>query len=43
MLTVGILGLGRIGKHVANRAKALGFNIIYYDPFEDSKKFKKTR
>ncbi len=43
MLTVGILGLGRIGEHVANRAKALGFNIIYYDPFVDSKKFQKIK
>ncbi len=41
MLTIGIVGLGRIGKHVATRAKALGFNIIYYDPFVNNKKFKK--
>lgn len=43
MLTIGILGLGRIGKHVAYRAEALGFNIIYYDPFVDIKKFKKVK
>ena len=43
MLTVGIVGLGRIGKHVATRAQALGFNIIYYDPFVENKKFKKIK
>lgn len=29
--TLGIIGLGRIGKEVAKRAHALGMNIIYYD------------
>ena len=43
MLTIGIVGLGRIGKHVANRAKALGFNIIYYDPLCNNKKFQKIK
>ena len=43
MLTIGIFGLGRIGKHVAIRAKALGFKIIYYDPFVNNKKFKKIK
>ena len=43
MLTIGIVGLGRIGKHVAIRAKALGFKIIYYDPFVNNKKFKKIK
>ena len=29
--TLGIIGLGRIGKEVAKRADALGMNVIYYD------------
>jgi D-3-phosphoglycerate dehydrogenase len=31
--TLGIIGLGRIGRVVASRARALGMNIIAYDPF----------
>jgi len=31
--TLGIVGLGRIGRAVAQRAAALGMNIIAYDPF----------
>lgn len=31
--TLGILGLGRIGTAVALRAKALGLNVITYDPY----------
>lgn len=30
--TLGILGLGRIGKSVARKAKGLGMNVIYFDP-----------
>jgi C-terminal binding protein len=30
--TLGIIGLGRIGTAVALRAKALGMNVIFYDP-----------
>ena len=30
---IGIIGLGRIGKRVAELAKALGANVFYYDPF----------
>jgi D-3-phosphoglycerate dehydrogenase len=33
--TIGIIGLGRIGKEVAIRASAFGLNIIAYDPFFD--------
>lgn len=43
MYNLGIIGLGRIGLHLAKRASALGFNIIYYDPFISNKKFKKIK
>jgi phosphoglycerate dehydrogenase-like enzyme len=31
-LTFGLVGLGRIGTATALRAKALGFNVVFYDP-----------
>jgi D-3-phosphoglycerate dehydrogenase / 2-oxoglutarate reductase len=31
--TLGIVGLGKIGSHVANVAKAMGMNLLAYDPF----------
>ncbi|MCD6512011.1 MAG: phosphoglycerate dehydrogenase [Thermoplasmata archaeon] len=31
--TLGIIGLGRIGRAVAERAKAMGMNVIGYDPY----------
>ncbi|HYX28367.1 MAG TPA: phosphoglycerate dehydrogenase [Pyrinomonadaceae bacterium] len=31
--TLGIIGLGRIGRVVANRARALGMNVVAFDPF----------
>ena len=31
--TLGVLGFGRIGQAVARKAKGLGMNIIYYDPY----------
>ena len=36
-----IIGLGRIGRSVAQKADALGFNVLYYDPFVDDDKFTK--
>ena len=32
-LTFGIIGLGRIGTATALRAKALGFRVLFYDPY----------
>jgi phosphoglycerate dehydrogenase-like enzyme len=32
-LTFGIVGLGRIGAATALRAKALGFKVVFYDPY----------
>ena len=29
---IGIVGLGRIGKAVAERAKAFGLKVTFYDP-----------
>ncbi|KAK7138328.1 hypothetical protein R3I94_013828 [Phoxinus phoxinus] len=31
--TLGIIGLGRVGQAVALRAKAFGFNVMFYDPY----------
>lgn len=31
--TLGLVGFGRIGTAVAMRAKAFGFNVIFYDPY----------
>jgi D-3-phosphoglycerate dehydrogenase len=31
--TIGIVGIGNIGKHVARRALDLGMNVIGYDPY----------
>ena len=31
--TLGIIGLGRIGRGVASRARGLGMSIVAYDPF----------
>lgn len=33
--TIGIIGLGRIGKEVVIRARAFGMNVIAYDPYWD--------
>ena len=35
--TIGIVGLGKIGREVAKRAKAFGMNIIGYDPILSEK------
>ena len=42
-LSVGIIGLGRIGRHVAERCAFLGMKVFYYDPYVSSKKFKRVK
>ncbi len=37
--TLGIIGMGRIGQAVADRASAFGMKIIAYDPFVKSDKY----
>jgi D-3-phosphoglycerate dehydrogenase len=32
-LTLGLIGLGRVGREVAVRAQALGFSVLGYDPY----------
>lgn len=39
-LTVGLVGLGYIGKLVAKRLNALGVKVVAYDPFVDQEKIK---
>jgi D-3-phosphoglycerate dehydrogenase / 2-oxoglutarate reductase len=36
--TLGVVGLGRIGKLVAQRAHAFGMRLVAYDPFVDSER-----
>jgi len=40
--TIGIIGLGNIGKKVAEISKAIGMNVIFYDPYVDDQRFKKV-
>ena len=41
-LTIGIIGLGRLGNFMGKYAKAFGMKVFYFDPFKKNKKFKKT-
>ncbi|ASC73353.1 D-3-phosphoglycerate dehydrogenase [Halomicronema hongdechloris C2206] len=36
--TLGVVGLGKIGSHVANVGRALGMNLLAYDPFISSER-----
>jgi D-3-phosphoglycerate dehydrogenase len=40
--TYGIVGLGRIGKRVADIANAFGMNVIAYDPYADESHFREA-
>jgi len=40
--TIGIIGLGNIGKKVGEISKAIGMNVIFYDPYVDDQRFKKV-
>ena len=39
--TIGLIGLGRVGSQVAEYAQAFKMNVSYYDPYVNSKKYKK--
>jgi len=39
--TLGVVGLGRIGKLVADRAKGFGMRLVAYDPFVSEERAKK--
>jgi D-3-phosphoglycerate dehydrogenase len=34
-LIVGVIGAGRIGGSVIRKAKAIGFNVLFFDPYKD--------
>jgi D-3-phosphoglycerate dehydrogenase len=38
--TLGIIGLGNIGSHVAKMAQGMGMNVITYDPYSSEEKAK---
>lgn len=40
--TLGIVGLGRIGKGVARRALGFGMKVIYYDPLAEEREFERV-
>ncbi|WHH57139.1 NAD(P)-dependent oxidoreductase [Petroclostridium sp. X23] len=39
--TLGIIGFGRIGKTVCQKAQGLGMNVVYYDKFRASEEIEK--
>jgi D-3-phosphoglycerate dehydrogenase / 2-oxoglutarate reductase len=38
--TLGVLGFGRIGQLVAERAKAFGMNLVAYDPYVSAERYR---
>ena len=41
--TLGIIGLGKIGSHVANVAKSMGMKLLAYDPFISNERAEQLR
>ncbi len=41
-LSIGIIGLGRLGNFMAKFARAFGMRVFYYDPYKKTKKYKKV-
>jgi D-3-phosphoglycerate dehydrogenase len=41
--TLGIVGVGRIGSEIANRAHAFGMDVIGYDPYVGDERFRALR
>tara|TARA_B100000575_G_C23041728_1_gene599607 strand:- start:204 stop:1139 length:936 start_codon:yes stop_codon:yes gene_type:complete len=41
-LTIGIIGLGRLGNFMAKYGKSFGMKVIYFDPNKKTKKYNKT-
>ncbi len=41
-LTIGIIGLGRLGRFMAKFAKVFGMKVFYFDPYITTKEYKKT-
>ena len=42
-LSLGIIGLGRIGGHIARYGMALGMSVMAYDPFQPEARFSELR
>jgi D-3-phosphoglycerate dehydrogenase / 2-oxoglutarate reductase len=40
--TLGVLGLGRIGRQVARRAQGLGMKVVSFDPFVAAERFREA-
>lgn len=40
--TLGVVGMGRIGSHLAGMASAFGMHVIYFDPQTEHKDFEKV-
>lgn len=35
-LTIGVIGAGRIGGSIIKKAKAIGFDVLFFDPYKES-------
>ncbi|MBA2453019.1 MAG: D-glycerate dehydrogenase [Chloroflexia bacterium] len=40
--TLGVVGLGRIGSHLATMASAFGMEVVYFDPRNEDSRFEKV-